>query len=231
MVKVIRIYDEVEKSIIDKVRFHYRLMYGKRSSNGDGGKKAFIEKFYNAYYGKEHGSAKLDKFYNSTDSFFGGSDDNAYVNIVLKEDCLDLRKFSEFFHKVYPSVNLEVIEVGEVARIEYIKSSFAGIMYEDLELGNTCDLDVSLADYLNPDEVEELMELRNEFPNGYKYQMNQYACDVCKGYDETKPIHLEFDPFAVANMSVAHKAYGLEEPKDFVDLLIKTYNEQKNNKN
>lgn len=231
MVKVIRIYDESEKSIIDKVRFHYNLMYGKRASNGDGGKKAFIEKFYNAYYGKEQGSTKLDKFYSSTESFFGGTDDNAYVNIVLKEDCLDLRKFGEFFHKVYPSVNLEVTEVGEVGRIEYIKSSFAGIMYEELELGNMCDMDISLEDYLKPEEVEALMDLRNEFPNGYKYRMNQYPCEVCKGYDETKPIHLEFDPFAVANMSVAHKAYGLEDPKYFVELLIKTYNEEQQNKN
>lgn len=195
MLKVMRIYDNKEKSINEQLSFNYGFMYGKRDKMGNKETKSFIEKFYKSYYGKEEGLKKLEKFYDVTDSYLG--DSFTYFNLVMKEDCIDLKKFTAFFRKVYPSLELEIKELAEdVPRIEYIKLSFAGIMYEDLVMGNTCDLDISLESFLTAEEVEELMDVRELFENGYKYRMNQFECEVCKGHDISLPIHLEFDPFA-----------------------------------
>lgn len=194
MKKVMRIYDTKEKSIKEQLSFNYGFMYGKSDKNGKV-TKSFIEKFYKAYYGKEEGLKKLENFYDVTDSYLG--DSFTYFNLVMKEDCIDLKKFKSFFSKVYPSLSFEIKDLMEdIARIEYIKLSFAGIMYEDLVLGNTCDMDISLESYLTADEVEELMDVRELFENGYKYRMNQFECEVCKEHDINLPIHLEFDPFA-----------------------------------
>jgi hypothetical protein len=193
MLKVMRIYDTKEKSITDQLSFNYVFMYGKSDKNGKV-TKPFIEKFYTAYYGKEEGLKKLEKFYDVTKSYLG--DSKTYFNLVLKEDCIDLKKFKKFFSKVYPSLAFEIKELEDVPRIEYIKLSFAGIMYEDLVLGNTCDMDISLERFLTANEVEELMDVRELFENGYKYRMDQFECEVCKEHDINFPIHLEFDPFA-----------------------------------
>lgn len=194
MLKVMRIYDNKEKSINEQLSFNYGFMYGKSDKNSNKGTKAFIEKFYKAYYGKEEGLKKLEKFYDVTDSYLG--DSYTYFNLVMKEECIDLKKFKSFFSKVYPSLNFEIKDLEDVPRIEYIKLSFAGIMYEDLVMGNTCDMDISLSSFLTADEVEELMDVRELFENGYKYRMNQFECEVCKEHDSSLPIHLEFDPFA-----------------------------------
>ena len=194
MKKMIRVYDDKNKTIVEQLRFCYNFMYGKRDMYGVSSKKPFIEKFFSSHYGQIDSSKKMRIFYRNSELFFGC--EKTYFNLIIEDDYIDFRKLKNFFNKVYPTLKIELLDEPETPRIEFIKFSFACIMYEGLELENRCDLDLSLTHRLTPDEVEVLMDTRDMFENGYMYRMNQYYCKTCLGHDSNRPIHLEFDPFA-----------------------------------
>ena len=71
MKKMIRVYDDKNKTIVEQLRFCYNFMYGKLDMYGVSSKKPFIEKFFSSHYGQIDSSKKMRIFYRNSELFFG----------------------------------------------------------------------------------------------------------------------------------------------------------------